>query len=299
MFTRIIPQQSVYGMTTDGEKDLRTDQWSARATDGQWAVRDSRDSCLGGSRNTHETRSKDDAVVEDRRAAFCARLKSARERKGVSLEEIAASTKISRSLLRGLEQNDLSRWPQGLYRRAYLRDYLRAIGLHEESTVAEFVRLFPGRDSTAPALPADGIGEGAAGLGALSMTLNEDRVQRMARVRKRITAAAVDLVAVLVVSGAAWWGLHADLPASVAIVALSYYSIGMAVFGHGLGSRLLEDRSWRRPKKPTPPAEPSLQDTLLERMREVRGFSGQPEPVMAGGILGMLIATIIRTLFLR
>ncbi|MGH8733975.1 MAG: helix-turn-helix domain-containing protein, partial [Burkholderiales bacterium] len=59
--------------------------------------------------------SKDDAVLEDRRAAFCARLKSSRERKGVSLEEIAASTKISRSLLKGLEENDLSRWPQGLY----------------------------------------------------------------------------------------------------------------------------------------------------------------------------------------
>jgi len=92
--------------------------------------------------------------------------------------------------------------------------------------------------------------------------------------------------------------------ASVAVVALGYYSISMAVFGHGLGSRLLENRSWRRPKKPTKKptlsAEPSLQDTLLERMREAKGFSGQPEPAMAaGGILGMLIATIIRTLFLR
>ena len=80
---------------------------------------------------------------------------------------------------------------------------------------------------------------------------------------------------------------------------LGYYSISTAVLGQGLGSRLLEDRSWRRPRKPTLSAEPSLQDTLLERMREVKGLPGPHEPAMAGGILGMLIVTIIRTLFLR
>jgi helix-turn-helix protein len=238
-------------------------------------------------------------VLEDRRAAFCARLKSSRESKGVSLEEIAASTKISRSLLRGLEENDLSRWPQGLYRRSYLRNYLRAIDLPQESTMAEFVRLFPDGDATAPAVPAIGAGEGAGESCSVSMTLDDGRIERLARVRKRVTAAAIDLVVVLAGSGIVWWSLHVDLPTSVAIVALGYYTIGTAALGYGLGSRLLEDRSWRRPKKPSLPAEPSLQDTLLERMREVKGLSAQPEPAMAGGLLGMLIVTIIRTLFLR
>jgi transcriptional regulator with XRE-family HTH domain len=237
-------------------------------------------------------------VLEDRRAAFCARLKSLRERKGVSLEEIAASTKISRSLFKGLEENDLSRWPQGLYRRSYLRDYLRAIDLPQEPTMAEFVQLFTDGDATAPAVPvvvARADGEESR---ALSMTLDDGRRERLARVRKRITAAAIDLVVVLAVSGVVWWSLHVDLPVSVAVVALGYYTIGTAVLGYGLGSRLLENRSWR-PKKPSSPAEPSLQDMLLERMREVKGLSGQPEPAMAGGIMGMLIVTIIRTLFLR
>lgn len=238
-------------------------------------------------------------MLEDRQAAFCARLKSSREKKGVSLEEIAASTKISRSLLKGLEENNLSRWPQGLYRRSYLREYLRAIDLPQESLVAEFVRLFPGGDSTAPAMPAERPAKRAEESCALSMTLEDGRAERIARVRKRVLATAIDLVAVLTVSGAAWWGLHADLSASVAVVALGYYSISTAVLGQGLGSRLLEDRSWRRPRKPTLSAEPSLQDTLLERMREVKGLPGPHEPAMAGGILGMLIVTIIRTLFLR
>jgi len=238
-------------------------------------------------------------VLDDCRATFCARLKASREKKGVSLEEIAASTKISRSLLKGLEENDLSRWPQGLYRRSYLRDYLRAIDLPQESTMAEFVRFFPDGDASAPAVPAIAAGKGAVESCSLSMTLDDGRIERFARVRKRVAAAAIDLVAVLVVAAVVWWRLHVDWPVSVVVVALGYYTLVTAALGYGLGSRLLEDRSWRRPKKPSLPAEPSLQDTLLERMREVKGISAQPEPAMAGGILGMLIVTIIRTLFLR
>jgi len=159
--------------------------------------------------------------------------------------------------------------------------------------------LFPDGEATAPAVPAIGACKGAGESCALLMTLDDGRVERLARVRKRVTAAAIDLVAVLLVSGVVWWRLHLDLPVSVAVVAVGYYTIGTAALCYGLGSRLLEDRSWRRPKKPSLPAEPSLQDTLLERMREVKGISAQPEPAMAGGILGMLIVTIIRTLFLR
>ena len=290
---------SVYGMTTE---------WRERFTHRSRAgVHDKRP--VSGLRSARlllavpqypgNPGSKDDAVLEDCRAVFCARLKSSRERKGVSLEEIAASTKISRSLLKGLEENDLSRWPQGLYRRSYLRDYVRAIDLPQEATMAEFVRLFPDGDAISPAVPAIGAAEGAGESCSLSMTFDDGRIERLARVRKRITGAAIDLVAVLVVSTVVWWSLHVDLPVSVAVVALGYYTIGTAALGYGLGLRLLENRSWRRPKKPSLPAVPSLQDTLLERMREVKGISAQPEPAMAGGILGMLIVTIIRTLFLR
>lgn len=86
--------------------------------------------------------------MSDARESFCARLKAAREEKGVSLAEIASTTKVNVELFRGLENNNLSYWPKGLYRRSYLRDYLRCAGLPVESTVAEFVRLFP--DDTEP-----------------------------------------------------------------------------------------------------------------------------------------------------
>lgn len=239
-------------------------------------------------------------MLEDRRAALCARLKSSRERKGVSLEEIAASTKISRSLLKGLEENDFSRWPQGLYRRSYLRDYLRAIDLPEESIVAEFVRWFPDEKSPLPAASADGSGDGAEESCALSMTLDDDRAARIARARKRIVAATIDAAAVLVLSGVAWWGLHVELSASVAFVALGYYSVATAAFGQGLASRLLEDRSWRRPNKPMPSAEAASQDTLLARIREAKGLTEQPHPSMMRRLASVAFnAALFRMLFFR
>ena len=77
------------------------------------------------------------------RHAFGSRLRTQRERRGVTLESIVDSTKIKLSLLSALERGDASQWPRGLFRRAYIRDYACAIGLPAEPLVAEFVRLFP------------------------------------------------------------------------------------------------------------------------------------------------------------
>ena len=77
------------------------------------------------------------------REAFGPNLRRLRLERGVSLEEIAHSTKVIVSLWAGLARNDLSRWPPGIYARSYLREYARAIGADPESTVDEFCRCFP------------------------------------------------------------------------------------------------------------------------------------------------------------
>jgi len=74
---------------------------------------------------------------------FGSRLRDARERAHISLETIASATKIKPSLLAALERNDISQWPRGIYRRAFLRDYATAIGLQSEEVLVEFLRLFP------------------------------------------------------------------------------------------------------------------------------------------------------------
>jgi transcriptional regulator with XRE-family HTH domain len=71
------------------------------------------------------------------------RLRETRERKGISLTAIAERTKISVSLLEGLERDDVSRWPGGIFRRAWVRAYAQSIGLEPEPIVREFVELYP------------------------------------------------------------------------------------------------------------------------------------------------------------
>ncbi len=69
---------------------------------------------------------------------FGARLKAAREAGGRSLRDIATTTKISIAALEGVERNDFSRLPGGIFGRAFIRAYALEVGLDPEATVREF-----------------------------------------------------------------------------------------------------------------------------------------------------------------
>ena len=80
----------------------------------------------------------------DRRAVdFGSKLRDARERKGVSLREIANATKISVRALEALERNDISHLPGGIFSRSFVRAYAVQIGLNPDETVDDFIRQFP------------------------------------------------------------------------------------------------------------------------------------------------------------
>jgi hypothetical protein len=72
-----------------------------------------------------------------------ARLRSQRERQRVALVTIAEETKINATLLEGLERDDISRWPGGLFRRAYVRTYAQKIGLDPEQVLRDFLAVYP------------------------------------------------------------------------------------------------------------------------------------------------------------
>jgi cytoskeletal protein RodZ len=75
--------------------------------------------------------------------SFGARLRSQRERQQVSLAVIAERTKIKASLLEGLERDDVSGWPGGIFRRSFIRSYAEAIGLQPDDVVREFLERYP------------------------------------------------------------------------------------------------------------------------------------------------------------
>jgi cytoskeletal protein RodZ len=77
---------------------------------------------------------------------FGAKLRQARERRGLSLRQIANATKISVAALEALERNEWARLPGGIFSRAFVRAYALEVGLDPEETTQEFVAQFP-RDS--------------------------------------------------------------------------------------------------------------------------------------------------------
>jgi transcriptional regulator with XRE-family HTH domain len=74
---------------------------------------------------------------------FGERLRQERERRQISLESIAASSKVNVVLFKGLESGDTSRWPAGIFRRSFVRAYATAIGLDADAVVREFLELYP------------------------------------------------------------------------------------------------------------------------------------------------------------
>src|SRR3954471_24688385 len=80
---------------------------------------------------------------EEHPVDFGARLRAARERRGLSLRVIADATKISVRALEALERNDISQLPGGIFSRAFVRAYALEVGLDPEQTIAEFITQFP------------------------------------------------------------------------------------------------------------------------------------------------------------
>jgi transcriptional regulator with XRE-family HTH domain len=89
------------------------------------------------------------AAMSSERDAFGPNLRRLRMQRGISIYEIVTSTNVNAALWEGLERNDLSRWPTGIYARSYVRSYAKAVGVDPESTVDEFCRWFPQGDRRA------------------------------------------------------------------------------------------------------------------------------------------------------
>ena len=190
-------------------------------------------------------------------ASFGACMRHERERRKLSIAAIADSTKILGALLEGMESDDVSRWPTGFYRRAFMRAYASAIGLDPEATVREFLERFP--DPVDDPVPASGgvvgarSGDAAAG-GAASRLARRMAIRvglprlgawfsdgaLVRGFRLRCLAAAVDLV-VLGAIGAALYTVLGSFWAPLCAAAAFYYSGGILLLGNTPGVCLFAD----------------------------------------------------------
>ncbi len=69
---------------------------------------------------------------------FGEHLRREREMRGVSLDEIAAATRISTRFLEAIEKDQWDQLPGGVFNRGFIRSIARFLGLDEDSLVAEY-----------------------------------------------------------------------------------------------------------------------------------------------------------------
>ena len=72
---------------------------------------------------------EDEEIIETTTSSAGERLQAAREEKGLSLEDLAAQTRIPLRHLQSLEQGDWSRLPAPTYTIGFAKSYASAVGL--------------------------------------------------------------------------------------------------------------------------------------------------------------------------
>lgn len=76
-------------------------------------------------------------------AGFGDNLRREREMRGITLEEISSTTKISVRFLELLEAEEFSKLPGGIFIRSFIRSYANYLGLDEEQVMAEYQLVAP------------------------------------------------------------------------------------------------------------------------------------------------------------
>lgn len=168
-------------------------------------------------------------------------LRQERERRGISLKTISDQTKISAPLLEGLEADNLARWPDGIYRRAFVRAYSMAIGLDADEVCRRFEQEHGAAqvvlDSTqaAPVAAPHGVAPAAAEAPVAGPPTRFHLPKR----RARVLGTAADLtVAVVLAMGSAAAGSRLLWP--VLLIA-AYYALGILLTGTSPMVALLQD----------------------------------------------------------
>jgi cytoskeletal protein RodZ len=70
---------------------------------------------------------------------FGDKVKKAREKRGITLEDVALTTKIGTRFLRALEEEHFELLPGGIFNRGFVRAYARCVGLDEDQTIADYL----------------------------------------------------------------------------------------------------------------------------------------------------------------
>jgi cytoskeleton protein RodZ len=126
-----------------------------------------------------------------------ARFKRERERQKITLDQVAAATKIGTRMLKALEEDHFDQLPGGIFNKGFVRSYARHLSMDEEQAIADYLA------ATSPAQP---IKEPEAVLSALADRAEETRSTERPGSNDGLPWDKLAAVLLLVAFGFALWG---------------------------------------------------------------------------------------------
>jgi len=79
--------------------------------------------------------------IEDDDRSFGERLKIARDKKGLTLDQVCNILGINSEYLEAMEKNELEKLPEGLYRNKFLEKYAHFLGVNEGIAILELTNI--------------------------------------------------------------------------------------------------------------------------------------------------------------
>jgi len=188
-------------------------------------------------------------------------LRAERERRGLALRTISENTKVSLPLLEGLEADDITRWPGGIFRRAFVRSYAESVGLDPDEVFKRFEQQHRPPSPEAGTLDASATAE-LSGLEHTRARRTPGLRGLSVSKRARYLGTAADLtVAMILAFGSAAAGSRLLWP--VLMIAV-YYAAGVLLTGTTPMVALLGAESAGTPKPGRMAAAADEVDPLLD-----------------------------------
>jgi cytoskeletal protein RodZ len=178
--------------------------------------------------------------------AFGERFKREREKRKITLDEVAKATKIGTRLLQAIEEEKFDQLPGGMFNKAFVRSYARHLGINEDQAAAEYTEIYRASHPEDPLADPDAEGR----------KILEQRAARVQQDRRHIV----------------------HLPWGKAAVALLLVAFGFAVWGSYSRFIKSSNRSEARKQKPAKIAEPSQPAPAPQVVEASTPMESQPQP---------------------
>jgi len=86
--------------------------------------------------------------------SFGERLRSERDKRGITLDSISQTTKIGTHILEALEKEEFDKLPGGIFNKGFVRSYAGFLGINEEQVLKEFIEVAGDPEQPLPEPPA-------------------------------------------------------------------------------------------------------------------------------------------------